>query len=290
MNTKSKVRFDSQKPATDNIPQIPYRAEEILQTSEDPPHLDGTDATLLDQYYQNVNYYIKNLSRASLSTFKNEICNKVRHRSLFQAKVFGKSSTNFDVLPESTFSTFTISLHLVLRPKSFSFFTSNPGIEINDTFSDEGSYLLNFISQGYLPPRLFEEIRKLNLVWYDGGLICEIDDQRRTNCNTIRTLLRVHPTDIAKLGYESEREYLLARYPLISFDNDIQISRVARAASRDRHRWQKEDSIETPKQFVQNHYPQAFLPQKKEDKEEPPEDREEAQKALLEAIKGLNTN
>lgn len=252
---------------------------------EPPPPLNGSDATLLDQYYANIKYFIKDIPKSTLSQVRAEICDKIRHRSLFQTKVFGRSSTNFDILPESAYASFSVSLHLILREKTFSFYTSNPGIDVTESFEDEGAHILEYISRGYLPPRMFEDLRKASLVWYDGGLICEIDDQRRSNSNIIRTLLCVSPTDIAALGPECEMEYLLAKYPLVSFDADIQVSKVARIASSDALRWKTINAEETPKQYVQEHHPSIFLKKIEEPKEEKAEeDPEEAAKALLEQL------
>ncbi|EAY00670.1 hypothetical protein TVAG_208620 [Trichomonas vaginalis G3] len=281
----SRVTFAAPTNMLDDGVQTFETTTEMKVNGDLPPALNGSDATLLDQYYANIKYFINDTPKSTLSQLRSEICDKIRHRSLFQSKVFGKSSTNFDVLPENAYSTFSVSLHLILRPKTFSFFTTNPGIDVTESFEDEGAHILDFISRGYLPPRMFEELRKLNLVWYDGGLICEIDDQRRNNGNVMRTLLSVAPSDIAALGPECESEFLLVKYPLISFDSDIQISKVSRIASSDALRWKTINAEETPKQYVQEHHPSIFLKNVDKPKEaKAEEDPDASAKALLEQL------
>ena len=253
--------------------------------SNNPPDLNGSNATLLDQYYSNVIYHIEHIHPSQLSPVRNELCKKIKHKLIFQSKVFGKSSTNFDNLPENLFSTFTVGLYLILKDKTFTFYSSNPGFEITDSYEETGNYILEFISRGILPPRMLDDVRKLNLVWYDGGLICEIDDQRKKNAKVYRTLLKVNQSDIASLGLEIESEYLLARYPLLSFSPDIQVSKVARVAERDLLRWKQESTAESSKQYVQEHYPSIFLTPKKEKKEDiPPEDPKEATKMIFDQL------
>ena len=226
-----------------------------------PPPLDShSNEILLDQFYENVNYYLINMQKYQISELRNEVYDMTKNRSLFQAKVFGKSSTNFDIIPQSAFSSLVVSLHLILKEDSFIFFTSCPGLEIQENYDDKGRFLLDFISKGFLPPNAFEDLKKVNLKWYDGGLICQIEDQRRQNMNVIRILLRLNNADITKFGAENESSYLLARYPYLSFDNDLQISRISRIAANDHLRWKEnKNRIETPKEFVQLNYPSLFI-------------------------------
>ena len=278
----SHVSFDNRNFPENQEVQTHFEGYEGHFIIDNPPELNGSNATLLEQYYANINFYIENISSTQLSAVRSEMCKKIRHRSIFQTKVFGKASTNFDILPENTFSSFTVSLYLILREKTFTLYTSNPGIEITDSYEESGSYILGFISRGILPPKMLDDVRKLNLVWYDGGLICEIDDQRKKNSKNYRTLLRINQNDIASLGLESESEYLLARYPLLCFDSDIQVAKVARAAERDSLRWKPQDVPETPKQYVEEHYPSLFLEPKKQKKEEQQqEDQKEATQLIL---------
>lgn len=284
----SHASFAENRIFSDDGVQTCFGGTDEQQGGSNPPELIGSGATLLEKYYKNINFYFENIPPSQMSAFRLEVCKKIRHRALFQTKIFGKSSTNFDILPENTFSSFIASLYLILKEKTFSLFTSNHCLEITDTFDDHGSYVLDYISRGYLPPMMLDDVRKLSLVWYDGGLICEIDDQRKKNSRISRTLLRVNQSDIAALGPDSESEYLLARYPLLSFDADVQISKVARAAKRDALRWKEERVPETPKKFVEEHYPSIFLKPKEEKKEEvPPEDPEEATKLLLNQLTKL---
>jgi hypothetical protein len=268
--------------------RVDFGGDSDQRGANSPPELIGSGATLLRNYFENIHYHIENIPSSQMSPIRVEVCKKIRHRTIFQTKVFGKTSMNFDILPENTFSTFTVSLYLILKDKTFSLFTSNRCLEINDTIKGHGSYILDYISCGYLPPMMLDDVRKLNLMWYDGGLLCEIEDQRTKNCKISRTLLRISQSDIAELGPESESEFLLARYPLISFDADVQISRVARAASGDALRWKEESVPVTPKRFVEENYPSIFLKPKEEEKEEkPPEDPEEATNLLLSQLSKL---
>ena len=268
-----------------------------------PPPLDShKNEILLDQFYENVNYYLANMQKYQISELRSEIYDMTKTRSLFQQKVFGKSSTNFDIIPQNAFSSFVVSLHLILKESSFIFFTSCPGLEIQENYDDEGRFLLDFISKGFLPPNAFEDLKKMNLKWYDGCLVCQIEDQRRQNMNVIRILLRLNNADIAKFGADNESSYLLARYPYLSFDNDIQISRVSRIAGNDHIRW-KEDANrrETPQEYVQLHYPSLFIEEKQQDeknivekkaentaeKEKDEKDKENARKLLFEKLAKL---
>ena len=281
----SHVSFEQNLPENEEVQTNFGDFDDERFSSNIPPELNGSNATLLDQYYNNVIYHIEHIDPSQLSPVRNEICKKIKHKLIFQTKVFGKSSTNFDISPENIYSTFTVGLYLILKDKTFTFYTSNPGFEITDSYEETGNYILSFISRGILPPRMLDDVRKLNLVWYDGGLICEIDDQRKKNSKVYRTLLKVNQSDIASLGLETESEYLLARYPLLSFSPDIQISRISRVAERDSLRWNQEDVSESSKQYVQEHYPSIFLTPKKEKKEEiPPEDPKEATKMILDQL------
>ena len=224
-----------------------------------PQPLDScSPEILLDQFYQNVNFYLNHLQRYQISEVRNEVYEKMKNRALFQSKVFGKSSSNFDVLPQNSFSSFIVSLHLVLRDTSYVFFSSLPGLEIHENYDDQGRFILHYISRGHLPPNSLEVLKKMNLKWYDGGLICQIEDTRRKNMNIIRILLRVNQSDVARIGTNHESSFLLARYPYLSFDNDIQVSRVARLASNNKSRWQT-DRKETPKDFIQVTYPSLLI-------------------------------
>ena len=284
----SKGSFYSQGiPGSQEI-QANYDCFNGQYVTNNPPELNGSNATLLDQYYANINYHIENVPSTQMSAVRNDLCKRVKRKTIFQTKVFGKTSYNFDVLPENAYSSFTVSLYLILNENTFTFYPSNPGFEITDSFEESGSYILGFISNGLLPPSMLDDIRKLNLVWYDGGLICEVNDRRKKNERIFRTLLRVSQSDIAKLGTDVESEYLLARYPLLCFDADIQISKVARVAERDRLRWMKDEAPETAKNYVQEHYPSIFLePKKEKEVPEKKETPEEATKLILDQLSKL---
>ena len=246
---------------TDQMTDITFGDDCIDPSFPYPPNLDATaQDVLLDQFYKNVNFFLTHIQRYQISELRSEVYERVKNRSLFQAKVFGNSSTNFDVLPQNSFSSFVVSLHLILKSDSYIFYSSAPGLEIQENYDDHGWFLLEFISKGMLPPNAIDDIKKINLKWYDGGLICQIEDQRRLNIQIMRVLLRLNNSDIVGLGTDSESSYLLARYPYICFDNDIQVSRIARIAANDHIRWkEKKKGGPTAKELVQQQYPSLLI-------------------------------
>ena len=91
------------------------------------------------------------------------------------------------------------------------------------------------ISKSY--PTFFEDLKKLNLTWYDGGLICEIVDKRRQREKISHVHLKVKSSDIGPLTYEREQDFLLNRYPLLCLDPDLHVTDVARTIKADAERW-----------------------------------------------------
>lgn len=282
--TKNKVKKQTEiKP----LPDEPYYQDNDIVKKKKIEFI-GDESLYLEKYHDNITYFITNTPKNNMSDIRNEICQKIRHRSLFQKKVFGRSSTNYDVLPENSYEGFTVSLYLVIRPNSFSLTSAVPGFEISESFDDEGKSILSYISQGFLIPKKLPILRNLNLVWYDGGLICEISDQRRSSCHITRTLLKPHPVDITQLSEEHENQLLLNLYPSICFDADTRVAKISRAASSDYKRWMQDNHSETPKGYINEHYPEIFLPKKKEKVEETDQlNHEELGKLILKAISNM---
>jgi len=271
-------------------PEIEINKQEPLYNKDNPPPLVGSSSVLLDQIHKNVLYHFKAIPKSSMSDLRNEVCDRIKHRALFQTRVFGESTGTFDTLPVNSYSGFTVSLYLILRDGSYSFWTSTGGFEVNGYLNEEGIQLLDYFSQGLLPPRMLDDLRKLPLIWYDGGLVCEIDDQRRAISQVMRTLLRVHHSDLSKLGVDCEQDYLFARYPCLCLDPDIKVSEVSRVFARDNLRWKRSSMYISPKQLVQEKYPMLFLKNKHEDppEDDPPELPEDSAKLLLNELLKLD--
>jgi hypothetical protein len=125
--------------------------------------------------------------------------------------------------------------------------------------TNELSGLLNYFDQRLLPPDMLDPLRKLNLVFYDGGLICSIIDQRREHFTPIRLHLRIHPDDIVALGFELEQEYLFASYPLLCLENRIEVFQVSRISARDRDKWKGISARDSAAGFLQREYPSLFV-------------------------------
>lgn len=238
----------------------PYPEAHVFSGSTDmPPPLDGSGSTLLDQYHENIKNYLNHRSPAYLSDYRSEIFLKIRQQATFQSKLFGTSSPNYDRLPSNCFSNFTVSLYLIIFSDHFTFASSAPGIEMTGDLNEEANNILSYISQGLLPPDMFDTLRKMNLVWYDGGLICEVTDQRKPYSHPIRVHVEINPVDMMKCGFEVEQEYLNARYPLICLEPNLQVAQVARIAQKDRLRFKKTEVPQTPSAFMQHEYPALFI-------------------------------
>ena len=170
-----------------------------------PPDFDGTGPTLLHQYYENTKYFIDHINPSNLSPYKQEILTKVKQHSIFQSKIFNSLNLPDGSLPPNTFENLSVSLYLIIFADHFTFSTATPGVEINGDLNDDISRVLSYVSQGLLPPRLLDSLKDLNLVWYDGGLICEISDQRKAYSHPLRVLMRVNPIDITNCGFDIEK-------------------------------------------------------------------------------------
>lgn len=250
-----------------------------------PPELDGDGPTLLHQYYSNTKYFIDHTDPMTLSPYKQEILTKVKQHSIFQSKIFNSSNLSDCDLPPNTFDNLSVSLYLVIFPDHFTFSTAFSEIESGD-LNDNASRVLSYVSQGLLPPKLLESLKDLNLVWYDGGLICEISDQRKAYSHPLRVLMRVNPIDITNYGFDIEQEYLLNRHPLLCLDPDIRVSKLARTITADSQRWQpNQTTSQTPAEFLQSECPSIFIepfePKKPRNRPESKHSESELRKMLM---------
>ena len=224
------------------------------------PELVGSGRVLSDRYRDVLGSFLDQCDPGTLTEYRQEIFNRMRQEKSFQDRVFGRSTPRYDTLPRNSFSSFTASLHLLILPSHFVLSSSPPGLELTGDLEGDLSHLLGYFEDGLLPPKLLEQLRKLNLVWYDGGLVCEVSDQRRETAQQFRMYLRANQTDIAACGFEAEREFLLVQHPLLCLDTSPQVGRVAMVASRDRTKWATTPHAEnTPAQFLQMKYPALFI-------------------------------
>ena len=224
------------------------------------PELVGSGSVLSQRYRDVLGCFLDQCDPRSFTEYREEVFNRVRQEKSFQDRVFGHSTPRYDTLPRSTFSSFTVSLHLAILPSHFVLSSSPPGFELTGDLDDDLARLIAFFDDGLLPPKVLDQLRKLNLVWYDGGLVCEVSDQRREAAQQFRMYLRVNPCDIAACGVETEREYLLVQHPLLCLDTSPQVGRVAMVAARDRSKWATPAHAEkTPAQFLQTQYPALFI-------------------------------
>ena len=304
------IFFDTciQKMADENQPSVPFFTFETphktsaTQTSINyfsdvdslnpptefdlPPEFNGSGPTLLHQYYANTKYFIDHIDPSTLSPYKQEIFTKVKQRSIFQSKIFDSPNLPDGSLPPNTFENLSVSLYLIIFPDHFTFSTAIPGIEINGDLNDDISRVLSYISQGLLPPRLLDSLKDMNLTWYDGGLICEISDQRKAYSHPLRVLMRVNPIDITNCGFDIEQEFLLNRFPLLCLDPDIRVSKLTREVIADSQRWQpSQTSGQKPADFLQSEYPSIFIeplePKKARTREESKHTEAELRKMLM---------
>lgn len=256
---------------------------------DQPPQLDGSGPQLLHQYYENTKYFIDHTDSSTLSAYRQEVLNKVKEKLVFQSKLFNTNGEPDGSLPSNIFGNLTVSLNLIIFSDRYSFSSSNPGFEITGDLNDDISHLLSYVANGVLPPNLLEQLRKLNLVWYDGGLICEINDTRKAYSHPIRVLMRINPIDITNSDFDVEQEYLLNRYPLLCLDPDIQVSKVSRIALSDSQRWKPAPlAIRTPAEFLEHECPSLFIepvePQKPRIRAESKYTEEELRKMLMEKL------
>ncbi|KAH0796015.1 hypothetical protein GPJ56_000083 [Histomonas meleagridis] len=263
--------------------------EEDMQASDLPPRLNGTGSSLLKQYHKNIHYYLNHTDPSSFSKYREEIFKKIHQQSNFQQKIFGTDSIANGRLPCSSFSTFTVSLRLIFYSDYFTFSTTVPGIEITGKITDGMDSILYHISNGFLPPKILDQVKNLSLAWYDGGLVCEVTDQRKAYSPPIRILMRILTSDIRSIGFDYEQEYLNSRYPLLCLDTDIQVARVSRISARDKMRWNESNPNEnSAESFMQKEYPKLFIepvkPHKPHARPPPKASEEELRKKLMQKL------
>ena len=277
--------------ASQTDPQnYPPEDEALYQIPENGPKLSGKGPILIGQYQKCIKNFIKDIDFTRLSPYRSEICECVLHRSQFQEKISQDFDDEIEKLPPSLFSGFNVSLILTIDSTAFLLVSTNPGLEITGDLHTEGWKMIQDISAGYLPSGIFEDLKKLNLTWYDGGLICEIVDKRRKKEKISRVHLRVKANDIGLLTFEREQDYLLNRYPLLCLDPDLHVTDVARTIKADAERWinplsyqpkeiNENDEVEKEeKKRVQQTVPLILPP-----KESTEESREKLVKFLLQA-------
>ena len=263
----------------------------VSQTSENFPEISAKGPNLIGQYQKCIKNYIKQTDFARLSPYRSEIFECVLHRAQFQEKIAKESDDDVEKLPPSLFSGFNASLILTIDATAFLLVSTTPGIEITGDLHSEGWKMIQDISAGYLPSGLFEDMRKLSLTWYDGGVICEIVDKRRRKEKVSRVHLRVKASDIGMLTFEREQDYLLNRYPLLCLDPDLHVTDVARTIKADAERWidplayepkdsQEDNEVEEQKQ---EEFSQESLPVLLPPKESTEESREKLIKFLLQS-------
>ena len=149
----------------------------LSPNSMGPPPLVGSGSALLRQYRENLSYFLDMADQTAVSDFRSEVLNCVREHKIFQERLFGRSSPPLGQLPPNAFHEFTVSLHLSLFHDRFVMSSTIPGFEISGG-AHEIEPLLAALSTGFLPAHTLDALRKVNLVWYDGGLICEVNDNR----------------------------------------------------------------------------------------------------------------
>ena len=244
-----------------------------------PPQLIATGPALLREYRENISYFLDMADQSSVSSMRSEVMNCVREHKIFQERLFGQSSPPITQLPPNAFHEFTVSLHLALFHDRFVMTSSIPGFELAGGAHDI-ELLLSYVRAGVLPPRTLETLRKVNLVWYDGGLICEVNDNRVSPPAFVRVHLLANPEDIGSVGFEAEQEFLFARFPSLCLENTPQVARVARVATLERCRWQRRPGSETPAAFLQRRVPQMFIEGILGEQKEPEEPQKPAEEDL----------
>lgn len=224
---------------------------------------DCYDGTLIQKYHETVVDYIENINPSDLSVLRSDICERLQKRVKFQRATFGAVSVNIDEQPPNLYKShaFHVSLYLSLYSDHFTLSVTPNSIEVSGSIDDEtGRSLLFYISRGYLKPGLLNVLKNKNCTWYNGCLICEITDYRRIIPRSIRIHLKVSPGDIQQYPFESEQPVILAQNPLICLDPSPAVANLARAAMRDRLRWEPTDTLNESKlEFVARRRPDLFL-------------------------------
>jgi hypothetical protein len=271
-----------------------------LQTNKElfPPHEDyfteetedsglkltGKGPVLISQYQKFVKNFLKETDFTRLSQYRGEICECISHRAQFQEKIT-EADDDIEKLPASIFSGFTPGLILTIDAITFTLVSNPPGIEITGEMTTEGARLLLDVSAGFLPAGLYQEIKKLNVQWYDGGVICAIIDKRRNIEKIRRAHLKVKQSELGQMDIDREREYLLARYPLLCLEPDLHVTDVARAIAADANRWEDTSLIKDQSMMVEYMYTDKYINPMTVPKQE---STEKSREKILEFLKNQN--
>jgi len=201
---------------------------------DDQVDIDSIRKDPLKFYYDSVKEFSQNCDYSTLSSYRSELMQSIAHRIQFQEKVFGRTEEGLGPFPETLFSGFIVSLVFSIFDDSFSFCSVNPGFSITGPLVVMYKEYYEPLTSGFLPIGLFPSLIKLDLTWYDGGLICEIVDHRRKLIKATRIMLRINPSEQLDCSPEQEQDYLLSRYPLLCLDPEEEVSVLSRCAYSDK--------------------------------------------------------
>jgi hypothetical protein len=258
-HTRDRLLFDNYCEAVTQTPDAPFSVTRPPSTSG-LRHSRGGD--LVRHYHRAVIDHISNANLSDMSELRSEICERIQRRATYQLSSYGTMTIGLDEPPLNLYSSFTVSLYLVIyQDGRFTFSSAAPGLGISGMIDeDEGRSLLFYVSRGILRPGLLPPLLDLKLTWYDGSLICEVTDARRTLGRTIRTQLRVAHEDVVAFGIDVEQQVLLAQHPLLCLDPTTQVGNLARVALNDRQRWEpSEMGGESKMLFVARRCPEIFF-------------------------------
>ena len=256
-------------------------------TPVDIKHPSSRDS-LLKQYHEVINDYIKTVDTSDLTSLRAEVIEKLRQRSHYQMSSYGESDIFYDGLPSNLYNSFVVSLYLQVSNETIAFKSNPPGFDFSCDLN-QSSLIFQYLAIGFIPPSFFQDLVHLQLVWYDGSIICEIFDTRHHIDHSIRIALRPLPEEIANTNYEVERPFLLAQSPLLCLDTSPQVANIARLAANDRNRWMfLPPKFETKKQQIAIKKPELFLVSIHHDKHVTPEQQKQFKQRMIERLKNAN--
>lgn len=253
---------------------VPKRVEPVVINSdhvsvaveadliEYPSITPNRSSSIVQKYHRAVMDYVQTANTSDMTELRSEICERMQRRATFQINNFGRVTYGIDEPPPNLFNGFAVSLYLVIfEDGRFTFSTAVPGICISGNIDDdEGTSVLAHVSRGALLPGLLKQLLELSLTWYDGCLLCEVTDRRRTLSRTVWTMLSVAQEDIVDAGMDTEQHVLLAKFPLLCLEPDPEVGRIARVAHADRIRWEPaQDEHESKMRFVSRRVPKVFV-------------------------------
>lgn len=246
---------------TQTEPQLypAYKTSNTEKTTEPLDEISGRGPILIDQYQEVIKDYISRMNLSHLSPYRKEICECIQQRQQFQNVVYGNRDKDVEKFPVSIFTGLVPSLTLILDQDVFTLTSSTPGLEITGDISTDGQILIYDINRGLLPNGLYESLKKLNLTWYDGGLICEVIDRRRSIEKYRRVHLKVKQSDLGQMPFELEQEFLLNRYPLLCLSPNLQVTNVARTIASDAARWTDPSEQEDASRIAEYVYPDKYI-------------------------------